>query len=71
MSHGDPGGRDPGLAGPGPIVASSVVASTVFDGNGPAVSVTIITIRAADDRLQHRLPAGSRLTYLMLAEPAK
>jgi hypothetical protein len=42
VSHGDPGGRDPGLAGPGPVV----------DSNGPAVSVTVITIRAAGDRLQ-------------------
>ena len=52
MSHGDPGGRDPGLAGPGPVVDSSVVDSSVLDSNGPAVSVTIITIRAAGDRLQ-------------------
>jgi hypothetical protein len=47
VSHGDPGGRDPGLAGPGPVVDSSVV-----DGNAAAVSVTIITTRAAGDRLQ-------------------
>ena len=53
MPDGDPGGRDPGLAGPGPVVDSgSVVDSSVVDGNGPAVSVTIITIRAAGDRLQ-------------------
>jgi hypothetical protein len=52
VSHGDPGGRDPGLAGPGPVVDSSVVDSSVVDSNGPAVSVTVITIRAAGDRLQ-------------------
>ena len=57
MSRGDPGGRDPGLAGPGPVVVSSVDDSSVddssvVDGNGAAVSVTIIITRAAGDRLQ-------------------
>jgi hypothetical protein len=47
VSRGAPGGRDPGLTGPGPVVDSSVV-----DGNAAAVSVTIITTRAAGDRLQ-------------------
>ncbi len=46
MSRGDPGGRDPGLTGPGRVVDSSVV-----DGNAAAVSVTIIITRAAGDRL--------------------
>ena len=41
MSLGDPAGRDPGLAGPGPVADSSVV-----DRNGAAVSVTIIVTRA-------------------------
>ena len=45
MSRGDPGGRDPGLTGPGRVVDSSIL-----DSN--AVSVTIITTRAAGDRLQ-------------------
>jgi hypothetical protein len=58
VSRGDPGGRDPRLAGPGPVVDSSVVDSrvddsSVVDGNGAAVSVAIIIItRAAGDRLQ-------------------
>jgi hypothetical protein len=47
VSRGAPGVRDPGLTGPGPVVDSSVV-----DGNAAAVSVTIITTRAAGDRLQ-------------------
>jgi len=51
VSLGDPGGRGPGLAGPGPIIDSRVVDSSV-DGNGAAVSVTIIITRAAGDRLQ-------------------
>jgi hypothetical protein len=75
MSLGDPAGRDPGLAGPGPVVDSSVV-----DRNGAAVSVTIIVTRAVSKvRIQlvpDTVPASqassaSRLTYLRLAEPAK
>jgi hypothetical protein len=52
VSRGDPAGRDPGLTGPGPVVGSSVVGGSVVDHNGAAVSVTIITTRAAGDRLQ-------------------
>ena len=44
MSRGDPGGRDPGLTGPGRVVDSSIL-----DSN--AGSVTVIT-RAAGDRLR-------------------
>src|SRR5439155_20498648 len=43
---------DPGLAGPGPVVDSSVLDSSVPDRNGAAVSVTIISTRAAGDRLR-------------------
>jgi len=52
MSLGDPAGRDPGLAGPGPVVDSSVLDSSVPDRNGAAVPVTIISTRAAGDRLR-------------------
>ena len=52
MSHGDPAGRDPGLPGPVTVLDSSVVNSRVVDGNGAAVSVTIVITRAAGDRLQ-------------------
>ena len=57
MSRGDPGGREPGFAGPGPVVDRSVVDRSVVDRrlpdrNGTAVSVAIITTRAAGDRLQ-------------------
>ena len=52
MSLGDPGGRGPGAAGPGPIIDSSVLDDSSVDGNGAAVSVTIIITRAAGDRLQ-------------------
>jgi hypothetical protein len=45
------GGDDPD-PGPGPVVDSSVLGSSVVDRDGAAVSVTIVITRAAGDRLQ-------------------